>query len=460
MGVVWVIAGAAFVVLLSQTMTMVALPSIMADLEIGAATAQWLTSGFMLGLAVMTPIAGFLLRRLRTTVVFAAAMATFVLGTVLAGLAPGFELLLVARVVQASGGAVLWPMLMTVMIIVVPVIQRGRMLGTVSAVLAIAPVLGPTVAGLMLDRLTWRWTFWAILPIALVIVVVGLRGGRDVLQPRPVRLDALSVLLSTAGFGGLVYGLTSAGPDDGAGSGSGYAAWVCLGIGVAALGGFVVRQLRLHGRDRALLDLRTFRYGAFTVSMALLVVGSALLFGVIMMLQLYLQLALELDPGDAGLLQVPGAVAGGLTAPVVGRLYDRFGPRVVAVPGSVLVSLSLWGMTLLTEASHPAAAVAVHVVLYVGLTTLFMPIITTALHAVHPALQPDASVAVNTFDKVAAAAGTAVFVAVYAAWSGPGLGGGAVSPAAAADGVHAAAMLAAVVSLLIVAGSFFVQRPD
>ncbi|MGN6429096.1 MAG: MDR family MFS transporter [Leifsonia sp.] len=455
--VIWLLLAATFVVILNETIMTVAIPKLMDDLHVDALAAQWLSTAFMLTMAVVIPITGFLLQRFTTRAVFIAAMSLFSLGTLSAALAPGFLVLVAARVVQASGTAMMLPLLMTTLMTLVPPAKRGRTMGNVSIVISVAPAIGPTISGFILNYLAWRWIFLIVLPIALVMLLIGIRFVENVTETQKSRIDVLSVVLSAFGFGGLVYGLSVSG--ESSGSGSGPMLWISLGVGVVALTAFILRQLYLQRRDRALLDLRTFRSPIFTVAIVLMAISTAAMFGVIIVLPLYLQHVLHLDTLSTGLLLLPGGLVMGLAAPFVGRLYDRFGPRVLVVPGSILVSLVLWSLTMVTEHTPVGMVLAAHVVMSLGLALMFTPLFTAGLGAVPPHLYSHGSAIVGTVQQVGGAAGTALLVAVLTLQTNALLATGASLDAATASGVRVAFLAAAIISLFAVAGSFFLRKP-
>ena len=243
----------------------VALPHLMKDLSITATAAQWLTTAFMLTMAVVIPITGFLIQRFHTRPVFITAMTLFSTGTLIAALAPGFEVLLLGRIVQASGTAIMMPLLMTTVTTLVAPASRGKTMGNISIVISVAPAIGPTISGIILSILDWRWMFILVLPIAIGALLLGASRIKNVTTPRQVPLDLLSVVLSAFGFGGFVYGLSNLG-------GTAAAGWVPLGIGLVALALFVLRQLHLQRNNRALLDLRVFTSRIFTLSISMLMI--------------------------------------------------------------------------------------------------------------------------------------------------------------------------------------------
>ncbi len=463
--VIWLLLSASFVVILNETIMSVALRELMLDLNIDARAAQWLTTAFMLTMAIVIPITGFLLQRFNTRPLFLAAMTLFSTGTLLAAVSPGFEMLLGARIIQASGTAVMLPLLMTTIMTLVPAARRGKTMGNVSIVISVAPAIGPTISGIILNTLSWRWMFWLVLPIALVMLVIGFRRVENVTEPKRVPLDVLSVILSAFGFGGLIYGLSRIGERGAAGATAAEQAtaampmWIALGVGALGLALFIWRQLMLQRRDRALLDLRTFRSANFSVSIGVMVVSMAALFGTIILLPIYMQQVLRLEPLQTGLLLLPGGLLMGLLAPFVGRLYDRFGPLPLLVPGSFIVSSALWALTTVSESTSPMFLLGAHLVLSLGLALLFTPLFTSALGSVRPHLYSHASATVGTVQQVAGAVGTALFITIMAATSATLASGGAAETVAVAGGVRSAFLAGAIISLLAVVGSFFVRKP-
>lgn len=448
---------AAFVVILNETILSVALPTLMVDLGITAATAQWLTSGFLLTMAIVIPTTGFVLQRFSMRAIYIAAMALFTAGTLIAALAPGFEVLVVARVVQAVGTALMIPLLMTTILNVVPAESRGRTMGLVSIVISVAPAVGPTVSGLILQSLSWRAMFWIVLPIAVAVLVLGGIFVRNVTEPRKAHLDYVSVPLAALGFGGLVYGLSGIGE-----SASGHAPvppYVSLTVGAVALVLFVVRQLKLVDRGRALLDLRTFAVGPFRLAVALMGSLMLTLFGALIVLPIYLQNVLGKDVLTTGLVLLPGGLTMGLLAPVIGALFDRWGARPLVLPGTVALSAGVWVLATLDEHSSIGLVIAAHVIVSAGIACGLTPLMTSALGALPPELYSHGSATVSTVQQVAGAAGTALFITMMTRGTESALRDGAEAVAATADGVHTAFLVAGVLSLVLVAAAAMVRSP-
>ena len=460
--IVWLLLAAAFVAILNETTMSVAIPHLIVDLSITAIAAQWLTTAFMLTMAVVIPITGFLLQRYTTRQVFLAAMSLFSLGTLLAFLSPGFEMLVVARVVQASGTAIMMPLLMTTMMTVVPPHLRGRMMGRVSVVISLAPAIGPTVSGLLLDSVGWRWIFGLVLPIALVSLAAGARWMTNMGETRKVAIDGLSVVLSALGFGGIVFGLSQIGGTHGADAAASSLSNTTLiasfAVGGIALALFVWRQLRLQKRDAALLDLRVFRSVNFTLAIAQMLIVSMAFFGALTVLPLYLQRVADVSALTTGLILLPGALAMGLLGPVIGRIYDKYGTRVLLIPGAILASGSLWFYATIGESTPIPVIVVVQVLLSMGLALSFTPLFTASLGSLEPRMYSYGSAVLATIQQVAGAAGIALLITVLSSVAA-GAAGGSGDVAAEAEGVRAAFMLAAIVSTPAVVLAFLVRKP-
>ncbi|WP_226782409.1 MDR family MFS transporter [Oceaniglobus trochenteri] len=447
----------AFTVILNETLMSVALPRFMDALGVSANAVQWLTTAFLLTMAVVIPITGYLIQRLHTRTIFLMAMSFFSIGTAVCAVAPGIGTLIFGRVVQAVGTAMMMPLLMTTVMTLVPPENRGKTMGNISIVISVAPAIGPTISGIILNFLSWHWLFILVLPIGLGSLVLGYLRLVNVTTPRRVPLDLLSVPLSAVGFGGLVYGLSALG--ESRGEGAAMSPWVPVAVGGVVMALFVWRQIVLGPQDRALLDLRTFRIRVFTVSVAMLALAMMSLFGMIILLPIYMQNVLGMSPLESGLLLLPGGLLMGLLAPFIGRMFDRVGARKLVIPGAVLVSGSLWFATTFDAHSPIALVLAGHLSLSAGLALLFTPLFTSGLGSLPKELYSHGSAVIGSAQQVAGAAGIALFVSIMTIRIESQLSGGATLVDATASGLHDAFLCGAALSLLLIVAGFFVRRP-
>ncbi len=445
-----VLVVSAFVMILNETILSVALRALTADLHVATTTIQWLTSGFLLTMAVVIPTTGFLLERFTPRQVFLASLTAFSVGTLINGLAPGFGVLLVGRVVQACGTAVMLPLLMTSVMRLVPPARRGATMGMITVVIAVAPAIGPTIGGAVLSSLGWRWMFWIVLPLAVTALLVGAVWFRLTGRPRRVPLDLWSVLLSAVGFGGVLYGLSALG--ESAGGGRSLPPWVPVCVGVGALAVFCWRQIRLQREDRALLDLRPFTHRDFSIA----VVVNALLFVCLLgvaaiMLPLYLQAVLHTSTFVSGLAVLPGGLVLGLLGRPVGTLFDRFGARPLVIPGALAMAVSLWVFALLGPGSPLVVVIAGHVLFMAGFGFMITPLMAESLGVLPGRLYSHGSAILATVQQLAGAFGTAVVISVATLAS--------TDPAQTPDanGMHTAFLTAGFVGVLTLLASLFVR---
>ena len=459
MRVIWLLLVAAFVAILNETTMAIAIPELNRTLGIPPELGQWLTSAFMLTMAVVIPTTGFLLQRFTTRQVFLAAIGTFVLGTVICLVAPGFPALLAGRVVQAAGTGIMMPLLMTTVMNVVPARSRGRMMGRVGLVISLAPALGPTLSGVVLDTLGWRWLFGIILPIAVIALLLGAKWMTNLGETTHAPIDVLSIVLSAFAFGGIVFGLSQIGGHGGSAGGGSVPPALIVGVGVLVLAGFVWRQLVLQRRDDALLDLRVFTSRNYVLAVIIMAIISLAMFGTFSLLPLYLQNVAGLDPTAAGLVLLPGSVLMGVLGPVMGRVYDARGPRVLLIPGTMLIAASMFVYSTVGTHTPMWFLMLVQIAMSLGLAGSFTPLFSASLGSLQRSLYSHGSAVLNTLQQVGGAAGTAVLISIYSSALHAGEAGGLSVADAGAPGANLAFFTAACIVLVPVALSFFVSKP-
>nr|WP_232327834.1 DHA2 family efflux MFS transporter permease subunit [Kibdelosporangium sp. MJ126-NF4]CEL13762.1 Drug resistance transporter EmrB/QacA subfamily [Kibdelosporangium sp. MJ126-NF4]CTQ99448.1 Drug resistance transporter EmrB/QacA subfamily [Kibdelosporangium sp. MJ126-NF4] len=447
--VIGVLIAATFIMFLNETILSVGLRGLSVDLHVSTTTIQWLTSGFLLVMAVVIPTTGYLLDRFTARTMFLTAMGSFCLGTLIGALAPGFPALLLGRVVQACGTAVMLPLLATTVMRLVAPQKRGATMGVVAIVIAFAPALGPTIGGAVLAHLPWRWMFLVVLPFATLILAWGAATVRARTQTRPVPLDALSVLMSALGFGGILYGLSSTAQDGGH-----VPAGIPIAAGAVAVAVFVLRQVSLQRHGRALLDLRPLAHHRFLVALliSMLVILCHIGIGVVL-LPLYLQTVLHLDTFVTGLAVLPGGLVLGALGIPTGRLFDRYGARPLLIPGTVAMTVSLGVFAALDEHTPLPAAIAVHIVLMTGIGLVMTPLMIEPLAELPPALYAHGTAILGTAQQLSGAFGTALFITVAT------LGAANTTGTPDLPGMRLAFLTGGVAGLLAVTTSLFTRRP-
>lgn len=446
-----VLVVSAMVMILNETILSVALPAIMADFGVGPAVVQWLTTGFMLTMAVVIPTTGFLLQRFTTRQIFLSAILFFLVGTVLGALAGSFAVLLTARVVQAIGTALIMPLLMTVTLTVVAPEKRGLMMGVNSVVISVAPAIGPTLSGIILNAATWHWLFWAMVPVAAACLIAGVFLLGNVSEPRAVPFDVASVILSALAFGGIVYGLSTVGSLIDATSL--LPAWSFAG-GAVFLALFIHRQIQLGRRGRALLDLSPFTVRTFSLAVLVVMMAMGMMLGTVMVLPIYLQTSLGVTALATGLLLLPGGLIQGIASPIIGRLYDSVGPRPLAVPGAILMSAAMWWQfAVYSPETSVWTVVAANVTFGIGMALVMTPLMTVSLASLPRELYGHGSAIMNTLQQLGGAMGTAVLIAALT------IGASIDAPLADAQahGASTAFLAGGVLSLIALAAVGFIR---
>ncbi|MGJ0183497.1 MDR family MFS transporter [Corynebacterium glyciniphilum] len=445
-----ILVAAAFVAILNETALSNALPSLMREFEVGEDVAQWLTTVFMLTMAVVIPTTGYLMQRLTLRAIYIVALSLFLAGTVLAAVAPVFAALLAGRVLQAAGTALIMPLLMTTIMILIPVERRGSVFGLVTIVIAVGPALGPTFAGLVLELASWRWIFLVMVPLALLALVMGIWQIRNFEEPSRPPFDPVSVLLSAVGFAAAIYGLSGLSK---AAEGFPTTAVVCLVIGAVVLVVFFRRQGTLMraqaaGDHRApLMNTTPLKIREFSWSLGLMLLSFGSLFGFIIIMPIFGQNVLGLSELQTGLVTLPGGIIMGAMGPIVGRLYDAHGTRPLIIPGGALLVVAMGLLLMLDENKTFWYLAAIAVVLNIGLSLLMTPLMSNALAAVPNEISSHGSAILNTLQQLAGAAGTALFIAVMGIGSANSTAG--TPTGALVDGVHVAFFLGAGIAVLV-----------
>lgn len=392
-----------FVTVLNQTVVAPALPSVMEEMGIDASTAQWLTTGFTLVNAIMIPITAFLTDRFTTRRLFLIAMVIFTAGSVLAGWGPSFPVLLLGRLVQAAGAGILMPLVMTVLMWTFPIDRRGTAMGLFGVVIAFGPAIGPTAAGIIIDRATWHDMFYLIAVLSAAVVVVGAfvlkRGGET---NKDVTLDVPSVFLSSIGFGALLYGLSSIGS-----YGLNPSSIIGSIVGVVTLFFFFRRQLNA---EHPMLQVRVLANRRFLVAtvIGMLVQGALLAAGILV--PIYLQSLMGYSATISGLVLLPGAIVMGAMGPIAGRLFDKHGPRALSLVGMGMLTLTTFCFAFLGPDTSIIYLTVLYTVRLFSLSLVNMPITTWGMNALDNDLVNHGTSVNNTFRQVAGSLGTAIII--------------------------------------------------
>jgi len=398
----------AFIGLFGETALNMALLNVMEQFSITAATGQWLTTGYLLVLAILVPISALLMKWFSTRQLVIGGLVVSLLGAILAALSPSFEILLLGRLVQAMGTGALIPVMTSVLLIIFPIHKRGVVMGIMGLVITLGPALGPTLSGVIISSLGWHYIFWISSIFYVVLTVFALVKIVNVSEITKPKIDVGSILLSTLGFGGLIFALATMAEA----SFSSPKVWGPLLVGIISLVLFGVRQMTMA---QPMVNLRVFKYPMFALGTAIMFLSILVILSTAILLPLYLKGAL-LFSAMAGLLLLPGNAVNVILSPIVGTLFDKWGPRVFVITGSVIVLIGNLMFMMFISATTPVWQIILSfMVLFFGLTMVTMPSQTNALNQLPRELYADGSAAMNTLNQVAGAAGTAIAITIFTA---------------------------------------------
>ena len=394
-----------FLGFLNQTLMNVALPNIMTEFHIGPSQGQWVTNGYMLVNGVMVPLTAFLIQRLTTRKLYLTAVGLFALGTLIAGFANSFAVLVTGRMVQAIGAGVFGPLMNVVVMNLYESDKRGQAMGMIGLALNFAPAIGPTLSGLIITQLSWRFLFLIVAPFIIADFILAFYLLKNIGNTKRLKFDFLGVVLSSIGLGSLLYVFSNAG----ATAWSDFTVWGFVVIGLIVTALFIWRQIT---NKTPLLNMAVLTYRQFVVAMLINVVLMIAMYGGALMLPLYIQNVRHYSALISGLILLPGALITALLSPLSGRLYDKYGPRYLTLTGILLTTVGTFSLSTVTLNTPIWLVVVSQLIRQLGLVIVLMPIQTEAFNALPLSLMPDGSAMFTTVRQLAASFGTAALVTV------------------------------------------------
>ncbi|WP_050616439.1 DHA2 family efflux MFS transporter permease subunit [Bacillus testis] len=401
-----VLVAGCFLSTLNQTLLNVALSNFMDVFDVKAATVQWISTGFMLVNGVLVPITAFLMKRFTTRQLFISSMFFLLIGSALCAGAMNFGILLTGRMIQGIGAGIIMPLMMTVILYLFPLEKRGSVMGIIGFAIIFAPAIAPTLSGFVIDYVSWRWLFIGLIPLALIVIVLAFKYLMNVGETAKAKLDMLSVLLSTIGFGCVLFGFSSAGSkgwDDPI-----VLTTIVIGIIVTAL--FSLRQVK--SKD-PLLNLSVFKYKVFTLTSIINILVTMIMYADLILLPIFLQNGQGFTAFEAGLLLLPGAIINAFLSPVTGKMYDKYGAKPLFITGLLFIIVSMGAVIDLTESTTYLYIMVRTIILRIGLSFISMPLNTAGLNALPRELGSHGSAVNNTVRQLAGAIGTAVVITIF-----------------------------------------------
>lgn len=396
-----------FISTFNETILNVALTSLMGEMNVTAGTIQWIITAYMIIVAVSVPITAFLIQTFKTKHLYLGAMTIFLIGTIAAAFSGSFAMLLISRILQASGTGMMIPIMMNTVLVVTPPQNRGSVMGICGAALTLGPALGPTVAGIVLQSYSWHALFYILIPIIVISMILGSIYLNIESQLTKPKIDFISIILSTIGFGSTIYGISGIFEQHG----NIKVIAVIAIIGIVSLILFSKRQLSLKA---PMLDIRTFKYSSFSIGTVLVMVSMMTIFTMAVMLPMFLQGALKTSTFIAAMTLLPSTLISGFVTPIGGKIYDRFGGEVLIPVGLATILVPLFILSRVNTDTSLMTIILLYIVVGIGVGITMSPSQTNALSKLPKEYYPHGVAIMNTLQQLSAAIGSSVFIGIMA----------------------------------------------
>ncbi|RLR02109.1 DHA2 family efflux MFS transporter permease subunit [Staphylococcus aureus] len=394
-----------FIAILNQTLLNVALPKINTEFNISASTGQWLMTGFMLVNGILIPITAYLFNKYSYRKLFLVALVLFTIGSLICAISMNFPIMMVGRVLQAIGAGVLMPLGSIVIITIYPPEKRGAAMGTMGIAMILAPAIGPTLSGYIVQNYHWNVMFYGMFIIGILAILVGFVWFKLYQYTTNPKADIPGIIFNTIGFGALLYGFSEAG-NKGWGS---VEIETMFAIGIIFIILFVIRELRMKA---PMLNLEVLKFPTFTLTTVINMVVMLSLYGGMILLPIYLQNLRGFSALDSGLLLLPGSLIMGLLGPFAGKLLDTIGLKPLAIFGIAVMTYATWELTKLNMDTPYMTIMGIYVLRSFGMAFIMMPMVTAAINALPGRLASHGNAFLNTMRQLAGSIGTAILVTV------------------------------------------------
>ncbi|MHA6253189.1 MDR family MFS transporter [Oceanobacillus sp. CAU 1775] len=449
----------AFFAVLNETLLNIALTTLMEEFSITLSTVQWVATGFMLVMGIVIPISPLFMQWFTTRQMFIGTMVTFTVGTIIAAAAPSFAILLVGRFIQAVGTGLLMPIIFNVFLLIYPPHRRGKIMGIVGLVIMFAPAIGPTLSGVIVDYLGWRFLFISVIPFAVFSILFGMKYLINVSEVTKPKIDWLSIIFSTIGFGTIIYGFSSVGESEAGFLTPSVLAFIIIGVVGVVL--FSVRQFKL---DEPLMDLRVFKLPMFSHAVIMFIIIVMTMFASELILPVFMQGPMGLAPAVAGMLLLPGSILNGIMSPFMGALFDKVGPRVMMIPATIVLAGTMFMFSRITAETEPWVIILGFILIMLSVSAIMMPAETNGLNQLPKRLYPHGTAVMSTLQPLSGAIGVSVFISILNSRQASYLAGvenptneAAINQAMVA-GVELVYFIIFLITLVAVALSFVVYR--
>lgn len=404
--IISVLVMSAFIATFNETILNVALSGIMKEMNITAGTVQWLITAYMIVTSVMVPVTAFLIETFKTKQLFLTALGLLLLGTVSAACSQSFIILMISRMIQASGTGMMIPIMMNTVLLVAPKEKIGSLMAICVCAISLGPAFGPTVSGIILQYFSWHVLFTALIPIIVLVMIIGKLVLVDVAEITKPKIDFLSIILSTIGLGTIIYGISSIS------AGDARVTSISFVIGVICMIIFIKRQVTL---EEPMLDLSPFKYPKFTIGVLLVMVSMMIMFTMNVMLPMFMEGSLGTTSFIAALALLPAVICNGIVTAIGGKIYDKYGVKWLVPAGLAITTISIFILARSNSETSLMKIIIAYICVCVGVGFTMSPCQTHSLNQLPKRYYPHGIAIVNTLQQVSAAIGSSLFMGIMSA---------------------------------------------
>jgi len=398
-----------FISLINETILNVALSKLMVEMGVTAGTIQWLATGYMLVIAISVPVTAFLIKTFTTKQLYISAMMLFLIGTISAAFSSSFTILLISRMIQAAGTGMMIPLMTNTVFVINPPEKRGSAMGLCFLVILVAPAVGPIISGVLLQYYNWHVLFFMLIPVAVIAIIAGLLFLRNVSEITKPKIDYLSIVLSSIGFCGILYGISKISELR-----SNILVMVIpFVIGIISLALFIKRQLSLK---EPMLELRVFKSRAFSIGVILVMCSMMIIFSMNMIIPLFLQDALKVSSSAAALTLLPAGIVSALVTLIAGRLYDKIGAKVLVPLGFGIIGIALAFLSGSSSTTTISMIAIIYCFVCLGTAFTMAPTQTNALNSLSKENHAHGIAIMNTLQQLSAAIGSSLFISIMSVY--------------------------------------------
>lgn len=395
-----------FLGLFNETALNMALTEVMEFFNISASQGQWLTTIYLLVIACSVPLSSYLVKWFSTKALITTSLILSLIGGIIGAIAQTFYLLLIARVLQAFGTGIAFPLMMTVLMLIFPIKNRGKIMGIMGLVITLGPALGPTLSGFIISLLNWHYIFWISVLLFALLLIVSIFVVENVIEVSKPKIDLISIFLSTLAFASLILGfgvMSEHFITD-------FIVWLPLLIGIIALTLFVIRQLKL---SQPMLNVRVFKYPMFSISAIIVFITMLCILSLGILFPLFLKGSLLLSAITAGFVLLPANLIN-IFSPVSGTIFDHYGAKLLSILGFISMFLSSIIFFYTIDSSMSVwSVIFILMLFFLGITMVMTPTQTNGLNQLPNELYPDGSASITTLIQLGGAMGTAISITVY-----------------------------------------------